>query len=267
MCVRGSQTLIAYDDDDCFYPGLGLHEAPIQLVIWGPLTLTSHPNPNCGAHWTPPHTLSGFTQTFRMRSALNLSNLLTASQWAIWVPRGPPLTWAIWWTRIVRWSSTASSISENPLVRRFRSCSYSGAQAEPYAYRSLLDHCNRFLVSSPDYYCQFCMMSLISFCNFHINLMTEARNVGNCIGLTRNIVRITRPACGYSNLHNLVSGTIFGPPPQTTCLGPWPRGYGDYFFLAGPFSPTGPSRGLRGPSLRHWVHGGLSAVYKSFPGD
>ena len=44
--------------------------------------------------------------------------------------------------------------------------------------------------------------------------------------------------------------TIFGPPPPTTCLGPWPRGYGDYFFLAGPFSPAGPpqSRGLRGPA-------------------
>ena len=41
--------------------------------------------------------------------------------------------------------------------------------------------------------------------------------------------------------------TIFGPPPQTTCLGPWPRGYCDYFFLAGPFSPTGPPQGLRGP--------------------
>ena len=40
---------------------------------------------------------------------------------------------------------------------------------------------------------------------------------------------------------------IFGPPPQTTCLGPWPRVYGDYFFLVGPFNPAGPSRGLRGP--------------------
>ena len=49
--------------------------------------------------------------------------------------------------------------------------------------------------------------------------------------------------------------TIFGPPP-TTCLGPWPRGYGDYFALAGPGGPLQPrgapagpprSRGLRGP--------------------
>ena len=38
----------------------------------------------------------------------------------------------------------------------------------------------------------------------------------------------------------------FSPPPQTTCLGPWPRGYGDYFFLAGPFNPAGPPRS-RGP--------------------
>ena len=39
--------------------------------------------------------------------------------------------------------------------------------------------------------------------------------------------------------------TIFGPPP-TTCLGPWPRGYGDYFFLAGPGGPLQP----RGPPPR-----------------
>ena len=42
----------------------------------------------------------------------------------------------------------------------------------------------------------------------------------------------------------------FQAPPQTTCLGPWPRVYGDYFFLAGPFNPAGPA----GPSLRHWQH-------------
>ena len=45
----------------------------------------------------------------------------------------------------------------------------------------------------------------------------------------------------------------FRAPPQTTCLGPWPRVYGDYFFLAGPWrapsTPRAPprSRGLRGP--------------------
>ena len=50
---------------------------------------------------------------------------------------------------------------------------------------------------------------------------------------------------------------IFGPPPQTTCLGSWPRVYGDYFFLAGPWrapsTPRAPprSRGPAGPSLRH----------------
>ena len=53
--------------------------------------------------------------------------------------------------------------------------------------------------------------------------------------------------CCLFRLFSVSSGvaTIFGPPP-TTCLGPWPRGYGDYFFLAGPFSPPR-SRGLRGP--------------------
>ena len=52
----------------------------------------------------------------------------------------------------------------------------------------------------------------------------------------------------------------FRAPPQTTCLGPWPRGYGDFFFLvgpwrvpAGPFSLAGPPAvaGPAGPSLRH----------------
>ena len=81
----------------------------------------------------------------------------------------------------------------------------------------------------------------------------------------------------------------FRAPPQTNCLGPWPRGYGDYFFLAGPwrapggplagpwrapggplagpwrapggplagpFSPAGPPAvaGPAGPSLRHCMH-------------
>ena len=55
-------------------------------------------------------------------------------------------------------------------------------------------------------------------------------------------------------LHHYSSGvaTNFGPPPQTTCLGLWPRGYGDYFFLASPWQPLQPRgppqlRGLRGP--------------------
>ena len=50
----------------------------------------------------------------------------------------------------------------------------------------------------------------------------------------------------------------FLPPPPTICLGPWPRGYGDYFFLAGPggpLQPRGPPAvaGPAGPSLRHCV--------------
>ena len=43
--------------------------------------------------------------------------------------------------------------------------------------------------------------------------------------------------------------TILGPP-QTTCLGPWPKGYGDYFFLAGPkrasSAPRAPAIAPRG---------------------
>ena len=51
----------------------------------------------------------------------------------------------------------------------------------------------------------------------------------------------------------------FRAPPQTTCLGLWPRGYGDYFFLAGPWRAPSASRappppavaGPAWPSLRH----------------
>ena len=54
---------------------------------------------------------------------------------------------------------------------------------------------------------------------------------------------------------SVISGvaTIFAPPPPTTCLDPWPRGYGDYFCLAGPLSSAGlPAvAGPAGPSLRH----------------
>ena len=70
--------------------------------------------------------------------------------------------------------------------------------------------------------------------------------------------------------------TIFGPPPQTTCwenlfvnqintvqnvseeTSLWPRGYGDYFFLAGQWRAPSASRAPRGrgpagPSLRHCI--------------
>ena len=39
--------------------------------------------------------------------------------------------------------------------------------------------------------------------------------------------------------------TIFGPP-QTTCLGLWPRGYGDYFFLAALWRAPSTSRAPHG---------------------
>ena len=48
----------------------------------------------------------------------------------------------------------------------------------------------------------------------------------------------------------------FSGAPPTTCLGPWPRGYDDYYSLAGPgrpLQPRGPPAvaGPAGPSLRH----------------
>ena len=66
--------------------------------------------------------------------------------------------------------------------------------------------------------------------------------------------RTTLPCRDYSSSVS----TIFRPPSQTTCLGPWPRGYGDYFFLADPcraLQPCAPPppaiAGLAG--LRHWI--------------
>ena len=59
----------------------------------------------------------------------------------------------------------------------------------------------------------------------------------------------------------------FRAPPPTTCLGPWPRGYGDCFFLAGPFSPTGPprSRGLRGPCYATVCNPGIKSLWLIIP--